>query len=246
MNGPRPRIAIPEPNSLDVGYSERTWPQYAAAIESSGGTAIKVPLGLAPAQAAELIASCAGFLLPGSSADIDPQKYGQPADPASAPPDPRREALDELLLQDAFNLGKPIFGICYGHQSLNVWKGGPLIQNLTTCVDHQPGNSISEAHSITSPPASSLLASLAPGGGVVNSSHHQAVRVAGDSLRVTARSAEDNVIEAVEGGSDQFVIGVQWHPERTYDNPLSRGLFDSFIEAARKWTPRVSNGAYPR
>ena len=69
------------------------------------------------------------------------------SNPKSAPADPLREAADELLLQDAFNLQKPLFGICYGMQSMNVWRGGSLIQHLETSVNHTPGRHIAEAHS---------------------------------------------------------------------------------------------------
>jgi putative glutamine amidotransferase len=74
----------------------------------------------------------------------------------------------------------------------------------------------------------------------VNSSHHQAIKVAGDHLLVAARTPEDGVIEAVEGqGEEHFVLGVQWHPERTYDDSAaSRRLFAAFVRAAREWQPR--------
>ena len=61
---------------------------------------------------------------------MDPQKYGQEAVPETANADPDREAVDELLLQDAFNLRKPILGVCYGLQSLNVWRNGTLRQHI--------------------------------------------------------------------------------------------------------------------
>jgi putative glutamine amidotransferase len=73
----------------------------------------------------------------------------------------------------------------------------------------------------------------------VNSSHHQAVDLPGDTLRVVARSADDGVIEAVEGTGDPFVIAVQWHPERTFEQePASRKLFSAFVNAAAAWEPR--------
>jgi putative glutamine amidotransferase len=81
----------------------------------------------------------------------------------------------------------------------------------------------------------------------VNSSHHQAIAVPGDGLRVVARSAEDGVIEAVEGGlaSDEgldrggFIVGVQWHPERSFDaSAASRALFGRFVAEAAAWVPR--------
>jgi putative glutamine amidotransferase len=151
--------------------------------------------------------------------------------------------VDELLLQDAFNLHKPILAICHGTQGLNVWRNGSLIQDLKTAVNHSPGRQVAEAHPVRIA-RDSKLSRLLPGGesveAQVNSSHHQAIRVPGDNLRVIATSPVDGVIEAVELDSDDhFVLGVQWHPERTYSqSSFSRAIFAAFVEAAEGWAPR--------
>jgi putative glutamine amidotransferase len=151
--------------------------------------------------------------------------------------------VDELLLQDAFNLHKPILAICHGTQGLNVWCNGSLIQDLKTAVNHRPGREVVEAHPVRVDAASKLASLLPPGGPVepqVNSSHHQAIRVPGDNLRVVATSPGDGVIEAVELDSpEHFVLGVQWHPERTYaQSAFSRAIFAAFVDAAVRWKPR--------
>ncbi len=240
----KPRIALPEPTSFDHAYNQRGWPQYAHAIECCGGVAVPIPLTETQASVAKIITGCSAVLLPGSPADLDPQKFGQPRNPESAEPDPVREAVDDLLLQDAFNLHKPIFGICYGLQSMNVWRNGSLNQHIPgTGINHQPGRDVHEAHLVSITPGSRLAHILAhgetsePSEVNVNSSHHQAVAGAGDGLNVVARSAADGIIEAVEDPtSPQFVLGVQWHPERTFGiQRSSRALFEAFIEAARAW-----------
>ena len=104
MTDQAPRIAIPEPNSTEPEYNQRSWPQYARAVEACGAIPVPVPLSESPATVAKLVASCSGVLLPGSPADVNPQKYGQEPVQECAPADPSREAVDELLLQDAFNL----------------------------------------------------------------------------------------------------------------------------------------------
>jgi putative glutamine amidotransferase len=235
-----PRIAIPEPTLHDHEYNERSWPQYAQAIAASGGVPVKIPLSASPAEVARLASSCEGVLLPGSGADVDPQKYGQERIQECAPADPAREAVDELLMQDAANLHKPLFGICYGLQSWNVWRGGTLVQDLHTGVDHKPGRSVIEAHR-TSLEAGSRVEKIAGRTEVaVNSSHHQAIDRPGDGLRIVGRSILDGVIEAVEGSGEQYVVGVQWHPERTFESDAtSRALFSAFVTAASCWHPRA-------
>jgi len=236
----RPRIAIPEPTSGDAAYNERSWPQYARAVEASGGIPVKVPLSATPAEAARLVSSCQGVLLPGSGADVDPEKYGQERLPECGHSDPAREAVDELLMQDAANLHKPLFGICYGFQAWNVWRGGSLIQDLKTEVNHRPGREVREAHPVEFAEGSKLEAITGANRLVVNSSHHQGVDRPGDGLSVVARSVEDGLIEAAEGTEDQFVIAVQWHPERSFDyDGASKALFDAFVAAARDWQPRA-------
>lgn len=237
------RIAIPEPNFADREYSERTWPQYARAVERTGGVAVKVPLSESPAGVARLAASCEGVLLPGSPADVNPQKYGEDAEPACNACDPAREAVDELLLQDASNLRKPLLGICYGFQALNVWHGGTLVQHLATSVNHAAGRDVKDAHVVEIDAKSRLRRLLGLGGRIslaVNSSHHQAAGVLGDGLIRVAWSPEDGVVEAAEGRGDHFLIGVQWHPERIFDESrAAQCLFQAFVDAATEWEPRM-------
>ena len=235
-----PRIAIPEPTADDLEYNLRSWPQYAHAVEVSGGVAVMIPLSATPAEVARLAASCEGVLLPGSGADVDPEKYGHERIPECGTADPAREAVDELLMQDAANLHKPLFGICYGLQSWNVWRGGTLVQDLQTGVNHQPGRDVVEAHAVSIQPDSQVAAITGKTDLPVNSSHHQAIDLPGDGLRVVARSTEDGVIEAVEGNGEQFVLAVQWHPERTFElDPASKSMFSAFVDAAAKWRPRL-------
>ena len=273
-------IAIPEPTSPQhvqdsAAYNLRSLPQYLHALYSAGATPIPIPLHESPQRVAKILSTCHGILLPGSPADIDPQKYAEPRNPHSADPDPLRAAVDELLIQDAFNLHKPILAICQGTQALNVWCGGTLYQDLPTqvgaTINHAPDRTILEAHPLQITPHTRLSALIPqtpichpersegpafkaihhtngsaiqlreePGHLYVNSSHHQAIHRSGDNLIVSAISPQDKVIEAVELASpDHWVIAVQWHPERTYNqSTFSRALFHAFVQAAQQWTPR--------
>jgi putative glutamine amidotransferase len=254
-----PRIAIPVPHAGDREYAERSLPQYEKAVEMAGGEPVRIPLDQPPAEVMKLIERCDAVLLPGSKADVDPAKYDAPRDPQTAAADSGRDTVDELLLQDAYNMRKPILGICYGLQILNVYRTGTLIQHIESPVKHDAGRKVLVAHTIEVEPGSKLEKivrgrgeghgfsraiqtakekALAAEGQLVvpvNSSHHQAADVVGDGLRVVARSPQDGVIEAIEGTSpDHFVLAVQWHPERSVneDEP-SRAIFRALVEAAR-------------
>jgi putative glutamine amidotransferase len=236
-------IAIPEPTSTDTAYNQRALAHYLSSLHSAGAIPVVVPLHERPDRVARLLAGVQGVLLPGSPHDIDPQRFGEDRVPECADDDPARTAVDELLLQDAFNLHKPILGVCFGIQNLNVWCNGSLVQHLTTPVDHSPDDDAMEVHPIRIEAGSRLAGLLPPGHSLeemVNSSHHQAVKRPGDHLAVTAFSPTDGVIEAVElDAPEHFVVGVQWHPERTYTHSaLSRALFGAFVRAAEGWTPR--------
>lgn len=239
-----PRIAIPVPHSEDVEYAERAFPQYAHAVEMAGGEPVRIPLDQRPLEARKLIDSCDAVLLPGSKADVDPAKYQVAADSKTTPADPRRDAVDELLLEDAYNLRKPVLGICYGLQILNVYRHGTLLQHIESAVNHEAGRSVPIAHTVEVDTGTRLSRIVLPEAGghdgrtsfTVNSSHHQSAETIGEGLRIVARCPQDGIIEAIEGTSpDHFVLAVQWHPERSVeDDEGSRAIFRALVEAARR------------
>jgi putative glutamine amidotransferase len=240
-----PRIAIPMPHSIDREYAERAIPQYERAVEQAGGKPVRIPLDQTAAEVEKIIESCDGVLLPGSNADVDPSKFGMPRSPHTAGADPGRDAVDEILLQDAYQRRKPILGICYGLQSLNVYRRGSLIQHipdflpedLRAKVNHEAGRTVPVAHTVEIESDSKLgtiLGRRDQGMIPVNSSHHQSADVIGDGLHVSARCPDDGIIEALEGtASDHFVLAVQWHPERSVDeDEASRAIFRALTFAA--------------
>src|SRR5215469_4684932 len=245
----RARIAIPLPTSGDADYNQRSWPNYAAAVEAAGGDAVRVELGTAKALR-EAARSCSGILLPGSGADVLPARYGAETDPATNKADEARETADWTLLEEAERNRLPVLGICYGLQSLNVYRGGSLVQDLLPLpVNHSAGRKVAVAHTAEIA-RESLLGSLlsreeAPErDGLlrlpVNSSHHQAIAEPGPGMRIVARCPEDGVIEAIEADYDPkdpwFFMAVQWHPERSTEiSAASRALFARLVgEAERK------------
>jgi putative glutamine amidotransferase len=236
-------IAIPEPTSSDQEYNQRSLPQYVSALRLAGAVAVVIPQGESEDGVKKLLAGVQGILLPGSPFDVEPEKYDETRIPECGESDPGRAVMDELLLQDGFDHQKPILAICAGLQSLNVWRSGSLIQDLRTAVDHSPGRMVAEAHPVEIAPRSRLALLLQNGEEAepqVNSSHHQAIRIPGNSLRVVAVSPVDGVVEGVElDSADHFVVGVQWHPERTYSvSAFSRSIFAGFLGAAEEFESR--------
>jgi putative glutamine amidotransferase len=242
---PAPRIAIPVPHSGDREYAERSLPQYEDAVRGAGGEPVRIALDLTPAQIETQLDSCDAVLLPGSRADVDPQKYGEDCHEKTAPADAKREMTDEWLLRGAFKTRKPVLGICYGLQSLNVYRSGTLVQDIESTIieskiKHSPGRTVAKAHTVTIEPKSKLAEIVGASKAIaVNSSHHQSADAVGEGLRVVARSAEDGIVEAVEGSNPgHFVLAVQWHPERSVNETpevgeSARAIFRAFIEAAR-------------
>jgi putative glutamine amidotransferase len=202
---------------------------------------MRIPLDRTPAEVMKLIERCDAILLPGSKADVDPAKFSAERHPKTADADPKRDTVDELLLQDAYNMRKPVLGICYGLQILNVYRSGTLLQHIESLVNHEAGREIPVAHEVKIETRSKLAEILFPDEDAnlartipANSSHHQSADVIGDGLRVVARSPEDGIIEALEGmAPDHFVLAVQWHPERSFDeDEYSRKIFKALVLAA--------------
>jgi len=212
---------------------------YAEAVAASGGTPVYVPLVKDNDALNSLADRLDGLLLSGSNSDLDPSLYGEEPHRRLGHVIPERDAADLLLLEHAEAHRLPLLGICFGMQSLNVSRGGSLIQDLPAqlpgALKHEQGAPYDRAsHAIDIEPES-ILARLAGGKEArVNSTHHQAVKKVGNNLRVVA-SARDGVIEAVEDTRrDRFVLGVQWHPEVGWErSDLSRAIFVAFITAAK-------------
>ena len=241
------------PHFADLEYAERAIPQYERAVELSGGQAVRLGVDQTPDEIRKVMEVCDGVLLPGSKADVDPARFNATRSTHTALADPRRDAVDDLLLEAAYRLRKPVLGICYGLQSLNVNRAGSLIQHIPDFlpqetrakVNHDAGKKVAVAHAVEIEPGS-RLAEIVNGGqrsevrpGLVlpvNSSHHQSAEAIGDGLRIVARCPDDGIIEALEGTApDHFVLAVQWHPERSVEeDAASRAIFRAFIAAASR------------
>jgi putative glutamine amidotransferase len=170
-----------------------------------------------------------GLLLQGG-ADMSPKSYGEsPMNPLWAG-DEIRDAYEIELFHEFVSQGKPVFGICRGHQLINVALGGTLYQDIATqCVGsgcHRDEAKYDQAfHEMRILPHT-WLSRLYPGvvATRVNTIHHQAIKSIGEGLVAEAMSEPDGIVEAVRWEGHSFVIGVQWHPE--FMDPRDPSLID--------------------
>ncbi len=239
----RPLIGIPM--SSNIAHKERRRLEYSGvatytrALDLNGGAAIFIPLQLSDESLREVYEQLNGLLLAGG-VDVHPKAYGEEVAPYCGEIDPLRDETELKLTDWALREQKPILAICRGIQLLNVAAGGSLLQDIESQhpdpiphrkVTHRLENS---PHQIVIEKDSRLAHAVGGTEIVVNSFHHQALKQVGDNLRVTARTS-DQLIEAVEGSDDAFVLGVQFHPEMMIDEELRvQGIFRDFVTACRE------------
>ncbi|HZP96952.1 MAG TPA: gamma-glutamyl-gamma-aminobutyrate hydrolase family protein [Candidatus Limnocylindria bacterium] len=174
----------------------------------------------------------AGVCLSGGG-DIAPERYGEvDSERRCENVLPERDALELALARQAMDGDLPVLGICRGFQLINVALGGGLAMDVP---GHQvKGDEVIE-HVLEVADGTKLARATAPGRMRVNSRHHQAVtpdRLA-PSLRATVR--HDGLVEAFESDAHRWVVGVQWHPERTseVDGAAAR-IFGAFVAEASR------------
>jgi putative glutamine amidotransferase len=214
---------------------------YVEAILAAGGAPVNLPLMANRDYAARVVDLADGVLLPGSLTDVDPKYYAAEISPYYGQKGPERDESDFFLLEQAAQRKIPVFGICYGHQSLNVFNGGTLYQDIphdlnSRILHWQEEPYDRPVHSVQVEEDSLVHRIFQQREIEVNSIHHQGVKTAASNLRPTAYSP-DGVIEAYENrNGGQFLMGVQWHPERMWRNsPPHFALFREFVNQARKW-----------
>lgn len=148
--------------------------------------------------------------------------------------DNKRDELEFELLDQAFEKGIPVLGICRGAQLINIYLGGTLHSDIGGYYTEVPRvNSVWPKKKVQIAGDSKLNELLGHKKVWVNAMHHQAVDTLGDGLKVVAQE-ENGIVQAIEHDSKPFVIGVQWHPEYMPQIPLQRRIFKVLVEQAEE------------
>jgi len=210
---------------------------YGAVVFRAGG--IPVPILGIRQSIPDLVRHLNGFVFTGGD-DIDPRFYKEkPASGAHVSISPNTRTRFEIELFKAVTKAKkPVLAICYGAQLVNVALGGSLYQDIGLQVPDpikhgaaRPGEKV--FHDVDILEGTMLSRIMGTPRIRVRSAHHQSVKNPGTGLHLSAVS-HDRVIEALEPRTKNFLLAVQWHPEKTPNDKYSKKLFKALVNASRK------------
>jgi gamma-glutamyl-gamma-aminobutyrate hydrolase PuuD/enamine deaminase RidA (YjgF/YER057c/UK114 family) len=199
---------------------------YAEAITEAGGIPLILPYNTR--NLASALALADGIVLTG-------------ARPGTEVTGARRQ-FEIQLVEQALKTGKPLLGICHGMQLIGECLGGEFQTELpAAAVSHIP-HDIPDvlAHEIIVEQGSVLTEWVGKGPARVNSLHRHALAGQG-RFRVAAR-APDGTIEAFEGDTDGFCLGIQWHPEYRLSE-LDRNIMRAFVDRSAEAAVRKARSA---
>ena len=208
--------------------------EYVAALDRAGGRASSLA-GRPDAEPESLLQRFDGLLLVGGG-DVEPERFGSPErHPDVYGVDPERDEFEIGMLLAADRLGVPTLAICRGIQVMNVAFGGTLHQHLPDVAvfdRHRHPVTVGFMHEVKVSESSRLTEATGAAALQCYSAHHQGLDRLGEGLAPIGW-AEDGLVEAVER-PEGWMVGVQWHPERTAPgDPSQQALFDVLVARAR-------------
>jgi putative glutamine amidotransferase len=232
----KPLIALTLDYETSKEYSKYPWyairENYFTSIEESGGIGVGIPHNMK--DIVSLLHKIDGLVITGGNFDIDPNIFGESSVHKTVKLKENRTNFELLAAEIMLKQNKPVLGICGGEQLINVLYKGSLIQHIPdeikNPIEHEQKNPRNEAgHSVTIQEHTKLYSIISKQNIMVNSAHHQAIKVPGKGLIVNALS-NDGVIEGIEDPKKTFCIGVQWHPEffiQGSDNKLLKAFINA-------------------
>ena len=166
--------------------------------------------------------------------DVDPVLYAAEAE-VQPKYDSERDKLELAVIKKAQALGLPLLGICRGAQLLNVSRGGSLFQQLTAKRQHTSERwTVLPLKTLCLTAADSKLQQIFKCHRArINSLYNQAINKLGQGLQIVGMDL-DNIVQAVEDPTQQFVVGVQWHPEFLLFMRRQRHLFKAVVHQAKQ------------
>ncbi len=207
---------------------------YVEAVLRAGAIPFIIPFNEDLEATREMVEKVDGIILSGGH-DVNPYYYGEDPMLKIGELFPERDVFDMELYKTAIELKKPIFGICRGYQIINVINGGTLYQDLSYAdfvkIKHDQVDNPTQATHFVDLEEGTFLKNILGEKYKVNSFHHQILKDVAPGFKVVAKSS-DGVIESIEKiTEDNFVIGVQWHPEMlSASNEKSQEIFNEFVK----------------
>ena len=209
---------------------------YIESVRRAGGVPVLLPPDSAD-EAEALLPRLDGLIITGG-ADIDPKRYGGNREhPELTKHDVERDNSELGLIHAWLKTDKPMLCVCRGMQVLNVALGGTMHEHIPDIREtdiHRGTDGLWAIHEI-SVDENSLLAKVMGTSKVdTYSGHHQAVKAIGKDLCIVAQ-APDGIVEALAHEKHPWLLGVQWHPEKSSaTDPTQQALFDVLVKEASK------------
>lgn len=213
---------------------------YTEAVIAAGGVPVLLPVTTDLVALKASIAKIDALLLTGGG-DINPVYMKEDPARGLGKVSGLRDQYELLLLKAANDRQLPIFGICRGHQVINVLFGGTLFQDLisqlpeSTMQHSQTAEGWVGTHQVLIEPDCRLAKVFQEEDEIyTNSYHHQAIKSVATGFTITAYCI-DGMNEGQESDPEtgKEIFSVQWHPERMAStNPKMLGLFKYLVGQA--------------